>query len=139
VGKPTAVTDNALTPAVPLRSSRYYTQTYDFARLLRPPGTELSQVRIVPNPYIARNVDDLRFGIEGDERIAFYEIPEFCKIRIYNELGQFIQEIRSERKGDVFWDFRTASRQRVVSGVYIAIITDLSTGEEITEKFVLIL
>lgn len=139
VGKPDNTLDPALTPAGVLRSSRYFTQSYDYARLLRPPGTSMDQIRIVPNPYIAKNVDALRLGVEGDERIAFFEIPNKTSIKIYNELGQFIQEINEERKGDAFWDFRTVSRQRVVSGIYIAVIKNLETGEEIIKKFVVLL
>src|SRR5690606_16812240 len=54
IGGPNAVDPLGITGTpggAPLKSSRYYAQTYDPARLLIPPGQTLSDVRIVPNPY----------------------------------------------------------------------------------------
>lgn len=119
-----------------LKSSRYFTQTYDPARLLRPPGEVMNEIRIVPNPYIDRASDDLRFG-QGT-RIAFFDIPAECSIKIFTELGEFVQELAGTNSGDQYWDLMTKSRQRISSGVYIAIIENLATGEKVTKKFVVI-
>ena len=41
-----------LTPTgAPLESNRYYSQSYDPARLLRAPGEAMEEIRVVPNPY----------------------------------------------------------------------------------------
>lgn len=141
VGKDDGTTDNALTPPGPLRSSRYYTQTYDPARLLRPPGEKLDEIRIVPNPYIDTSADALRFG--RDTRIGFFEVPGKCSIKIFTEIGEFIKELKGNNSGDVYWDLMTQSRQRIASGIYIAVIKNLDPasseyGKEVIKKFVVI-
>ena len=54
IGGPNAVDPlgiNGTPGGVPLRSSRYYSQSYDPAFLKRPPGSTLADARIVPNPF----------------------------------------------------------------------------------------
>jgi hypothetical protein len=130
------------TPAGALESSRYYTQTYDPARLKRPAGTELSQIRIVPNPYVISGTtpSSTSPGVRypGD-RIGFLNIPGECTIRIYTELGELIKTIEhNDGSGDEFWESVTSSNQIVVSGIYIAVITDNTTGQNHIEKFAVI-
>ena len=144
--------NGAINPSGPLQSSRFYTQTNDPARLKRPAGNALDAVRVVPNPYNVRAARSFDLGY-GDERIAFLDIPAFCKIKIFTERGDLIREIEhSDGSGDEFWDLVTTSRQMVVSGVYIAYIevtedyydpndpTKLlyKKGDNITRKFVII-
>jgi len=123
------------------KSSRYYSQSYDPARLKRMAGTSMDQIRIVPNPYnSASTPDQVRFpgGAAGD-RIAFYDIPGECTIKIYTEMGELIKTIEhNDGSGDEFWNQVTSSGQIVVSGIYIAIVTDTKTGEKRTLKFVII-
>ena len=124
------------TPAGSLRSGRYYTQTYDPARLKRPAGQKLSDIRVVPNPYSISASDNLRFP--GD-RIAFYNIPGQCTIKIYSELGELIKTIEhTNGSGDEFWESVTSSNQIVVSGIYIVVVTDNSTGEQHITKFAVV-
>lgn len=121
-----------------LESSRYYTQTFDPANLRRPAGKSFSEIRIVPNPFIIDPPQEL--GIQGDpDRIAFYNIPGNCTISIYTELGEQIHTIEhTDGSGDAYWLSVTSSRQIVVSGIYIAVITDNSTGEKHIAKFAVI-
>jgi hypothetical protein len=123
------------------KSSRYYSQSYDPARLKRKAGLSLSEIRVVPNPYnSAATPDKVRFpgGAAGD-RIAFYDIPGECSIKIYTEMGELIKTIEhSDGSGDEFWNQVTSSGQIVVSGVYIGVITDNKTGDKHTVKFVII-
>ena len=125
------------TPTGKLTSGRYYTQTYDPARLRRKAGESLSEIRIVPNPYnISASTDNVRFP--GD-RIAFYNIPGQCTIKIYTELGELIKTIEhTNGSGDDYWEQVTSSNQIVVSGIYIAVITDNTTGEKHIAKFAII-
>jgi hypothetical protein len=124
------------TPAGSLVSGRYYTQTYDPVRLKRPAGERLSDIRVVPNPYSISASDNLRFP--GD-RIAFYNIPGQCTIKIYSELGELIKTIEHiNGSGDEFWESVTSSNQIVVSGIYIVVITDNSTGEQHITKFAVV-
>ena len=112
---------------VPLRSSRYYTQTYSPAKLQRQQGESLDAVRIVPNPYYIGASNAIEGGIRlpgRDTQLAFYNIPGFCTIEIYTELGELVDTIvHDDGSGDDFWDHSTSSRQVISSGIYIAVIT----------------
>ncbi|MEP0548694.1 MAG: hypothetical protein ABJF88_17295 [Rhodothermales bacterium] len=132
-----------MTPAgVPLRSSRYFTQAFLPTQLKRQQGRTLDDIRIVPNPFNITSAGGLRFGGgTATDKLAFFNIPGFARIDIYTELGQLVDTIEHDNgSGDAFWDFTTSSRQTVVSGLYIAVITvtqdigDLETGEMLFQK-----
>ncbi len=113
-------TDAALNPVGPLVSSRFYTQTNREAYLTRPAGTSLSDIRVVPNPYNI-SMKDLQFGQDIPDRLAFYGLPPFCRIKIYTETGDLIETIdHTNGSGDDYWHSLTSSNQLVVSGLYIA-------------------
>ena len=139
VGFPSDNDGTGNTPAGALRSSRYYTQTYDPANLRRPAGTSLSQVRVVPNPYvISSDISKLLFPGEQD-KLAFFNIPGDCTIQIYTEIGEKIHEIdHNDGSGDAYWNCVTSSNQIVVSGIYIAVITNRASGEKSIVKFAVI-
>ncbi len=138
VGVRSSSDTNGMTPAGPLRSSRYYAQTYTPTQLKRPAGESLSDIRIVPNPFNIGSSPDVRFPDQTD-KLAFFNIPGECTIEIYTPLGEFVDRIEhSDGSGDAFWDHTTASRQVVASGLYIAVVTDTETGERAIKKFVLI-
>ena len=121
-----------------MKSSRYYTQTYDPAFLKRPPGGVMSDVRVVPNPYVLEADQNIRFPDQQD-KLAFFEIPGECTIQIFSELGESIFTIEhTDGTGDEFWNLTTESNQVITSGIYFAVITDLQTGEKIIKKFVII-
>lgn len=150
VGDPVDNNAPGINPAgVPLVSGRYYTQTYDEATLRRQAGTEMSKIRIVPNPYVASSFADRELSVAGDkvsmripgapDRLAFFNIPGYCTIRIYTELGELIYTIEhNDGSGDAYWNSITSSNQVVASGLYIAVIEDTRTGEIVRKKFVVI-
>ena len=119
-----------LTPRVALRSSRYYMQAYDPATLKRPEGvrsdpTSLDSIRVVPNPFsLGADPNRLRFPGEPD-KIGFFNIPGSCSIHIFTESGELIKTIEHiDGSGDAYWNCTTSSDQIIVSGVYIAVVTD---------------
>ena len=118
------------------RSSRYYTQTYDPAQLRR--AAQLSsEIRVVPNPYNISASQQLSFS--GADQLAFFGVPANCTIKIYSELGELIDTIeKNDPSGDVRWFSETSSKQIIVSGIYIAVITDNVTGEKFITKFAVI-
>jgi hypothetical protein len=128
-----------LTPAGSLESSRFFTQTYRAANLKRPPGASASQIRIAPNPYnISANQNTFRFPNVPD-RIAFFDIPGNCEIKIYSELGELIQTLdHSDGTGDHYWNSITSSNQVIASGVYIVVFNNRDTGEKTIKKLVVI-
>jgi len=126
---------------VRLKSGRYYTQTYLPATLQRASSTNLSKIRIVPNPYNLAATEDIRFPGRNNQgnQLAFYDIPGQCTIKIYTQLGELVQTIEhTNGSGDEFWDQSTASKQVVSSGVYIAVIEDKSNGQKVIKKLVII-
>jgi len=120
---------NNIEPGVSLVSSKFYTMTRTEAFLTRPPGKNLSEIRVVPNPYNIK-ARGLQFGFDTPDRLAFYGLPPKCKIRIFTETGTLIKTIEhTTGSGDELWDSLTSSRQLVVSGLYIAHF-------EVTEDFI---
>ncbi|NIR52186.1 fibronectin [candidate division KSB1 bacterium] len=119
-----------------LQSSQFWTRTQEPANLKRQAGTELSQIRVVPNPYY-RNARNRQFlGREDD--IAFFNIPGECTIKIFTERGDLIRTIEhTDGSGDEFWNQTTEFGQIVVSGIYLAVI---ATPEGATHrlKFVIL-
>lgn len=124
---------------VPLKSNRYWTQTYDPASLKRPPGETTASFKIVPNPLNLASDETVRWPGARDERLAFLDIPGQCTIRIYSERGDHVRTIEhTDGSGDEFWDLTTESQQVVVSGLYIAVIDNHETSEREVKKFVVI-
>ncbi|MHB8337451.1 MAG: hypothetical protein ACYDEE_08535 [Ignavibacteriaceae bacterium] len=122
-----------------LESSEYYTQTYNPANLKRPADSVMSDIRVVPNPYNISADKSLGFGDQQANRLAFFNIPGQCTIRIYTEIGELIYTINhTDGSGDAYWDSVTSSNQIVVSGIYIAVVDNTVTGERKIVKFVII-
>lgn len=132
---------NDVHSGTPLVSSKFYTMTNKPAYLRRPAGSSLDSIRVVPNPYFI-DKRALQFGTEsGYDRIAFYGLPPFCKIKIYTERGDLIRQIdHSNGTGDEAWESVTSSGQIIVSGLYIAVfevtqdVRDLATGKQLFRK-----
>jgi hypothetical protein len=126
---------------VRLKSGRYYTQTYLPATLQRASSTNLSKIRIVPNPYNLAASEDIRFPGRNNQgnQLAFYDIPGQCTIKIYTQLGELVQTIdHTNGSGDEFWDQSTASKQVVSSGIYVVVIEDKSNSQKVIKKLVII-
>jgi len=100
----------------------------------------MNQIRVVPNPYIINSDESVRFpGTIDEDKIAFYNIPGECTIRIYTELGELIYTIEhTNGSGDAYWNSVTSSSQFVVSGIYIAVVTNNQNGENHIAKFAII-
>jgi hypothetical protein len=128
---------NAVDPGAPLYSSKFFTMTNKGAKLKRPPGNTLDDIRIVPNPYNIKS-KSLQFSESGEDRLFFYDIPPECTIRIYTERGDLIKTIEhTDKSGDESWDSITDYRQVVVSGIYIAHF-QLPDGQSTYRKFIVI-
>lgn len=127
------------TPAgVPLKSNRYFTQTYDPAILKRSPGSTLEAARVVPNPLFLGSDPEVRWP-DKDYRVGFLDIPGNSNIEIYTELGELVRKIEhTDGSGDAYWDLNTSSNQLVVSGVYLAVIRDNDSGDQIIRKVVVV-
>jgi hypothetical protein len=130
VGDPANNNGAGLTPRGALKSNRYYSQAYDPSNLKRQEGvrsdpTSMDSIRVVPNPFsLGADPNRLRFPGEPD-KIAFLNIPGQSSIRIFTESGELIKTIEhTDGSGDAYWNCTTESNQVIVSGIYIAVVTD---------------
>jgi len=130
-------TRNDAHPGVPLVSSKFYTLTNKPAYLRRPASSDMSDIRVVPNPYDARSVT-LQFGTSTPDRIAFFGLPPVCTIKIYTERGDLVRTLEhSDGSGDELWDQTTTYRQIIVSGIYLAVFVT-PDGKSVVRKFIVI-
>jgi hypothetical protein len=121
-----------------IKSNRYATQTFTPAQLLRGPGESLSDARVVPNPLNVGASTDIRYR-DQENKIGFLEIPGQSTIRIYTELGEHVRTLEhTDGSGDEYWNLTTESNQVAQTGIYLAIIEDHETGNQITRRFVII-
>ncbi|MCA9734328.1 MAG: fibronectin [Deferribacteres bacterium] len=133
-------------PSGELESSMFWTRTTQPAKLLRPAGEKLEDIRVVPNPFDIRS-RIVQFPGEQD-KLAFIDIPGQCIIRIYTERGDLIKTIHhTNGSGSEDWNSETEYGQIVVSGVYIATfeVTEddpnnpaIHKGDTAIRKFVII-
>ncbi len=136
-------THNAVNKTVTLRSSRYYAQTYAPASLKRPASTVLDSIRVVPNPYNLASEESIRWP-DRQDKMGFLNIPGYCTIKIYTEVGELIKTIEhADGSGDEYWDMNTEFNQLIVSGIYFAVIQERNdqgnlTGNKIIRKFTVI-
>ena len=125
-------------------------------KILTPTGVrsyKMSEIRVVPNPWNIKS-RNIQFGLANEmnwDRLAFYNLPPTCKIKIYTEVGDLIATIdHNDGSGEDFWHSVTSSNQVIVSGLYIAyfeVTEDASDsqgnviyrkGDNIFKKFIII-
>jgi hypothetical protein len=105
--------------------------------------TDLSVVKVVPNPYLTRAAWD----IDNDyQRIQFINLPTECDIRIYTIAGDLVKTIhhedpysggfQSHTAGTAYWNLQTENNQKVSTGVYVYFLT--SPYGETTGRFAII-
>ena len=110
-----------------------YVVLYDISR-----GEGLELIRVVPNPYDIRS-RLFQFGEDSQyDRIAFYNLPPVCKLKIFTERGDLVwQKDHTLGTGDERWNSMTSSGQVVTSGIYILYVDAPGQGS-IYRKFVII-
>jgi len=86
----------------------------------------LSDIKVVPNPYIVRALwDQNRFN----QHIDFRHLPASCTIRIFNVAGEWITTLVKDgivgnnevydEEGSLSWDLRNYEGLKVASGLYL--------------------
>jgi len=146
----TIVLDTLIFSSTPLRTDTFTVEL----KSVKQRSYKLSEIKIVPNPFNIR-ARNIQFGTNDPttlDRLAFFNLPPFTKIRIYTETGDLIETIdHNNGTGNDYWNLLTSSRQVVVSGLYIALfeVTDdyrdettgellYKKGETIYKKFIVI-
>lgn len=107
------------------------------------PVNDLTQVRVVPNPYSILGGDLSSGGLNftgQPNKLLFVNLPARAIIRIFTLQGDLVTRIdHVSGSGDEEWPLMANdNNQFIVSGVYVAHITNPDTGETDIEKFVVI-
>jgi hypothetical protein len=121
-------------------SSRLFIPNLNSVRPPKHSSEDMSQIRIVPNPY---NINDplvTQQGIDG-RIINFYNLPPVVTIRIYTENGDLVKTIDHnepvDENGLKYWDMISDNQQVISSGIYIAVF-EKPEGEVSYQKFVIV-
>jgi hypothetical protein len=94
--------------------------------------TDLSQVKVVPNPYRGTNLFEARY----ESIIRFINLPPACKITILTIAGDIVQTLDHVDGSDTeSWDLLSKNTQSVVSGLYLYVVE--SSNEKAVGKFVI--
>ncbi len=87
---------------------------------------ELSDIYVVPNPYVATASFEPRNPIarteRGERRLYFANVPRQCTIRIYTLAGELVETLYHDSSlddGKVFWDMRTRDNMNLAYGLYL--------------------
>ena len=99
-------------------------------------------VVVVPNPYHAQGA----YNYGENRRLVFLNLPAYANIHIYTVTGDRVQTIEHvSNTGNNDWERQeTFSTTRIVSGIYIYVVEELSgpgggaTGNQAIGKFVVI-
>ncbi|HEY9167658.1 MAG TPA: hypothetical protein VIS48_16000 [Candidatus Kryptonia bacterium] len=107
------------------------------------PQSDLSKIRIVPNPY---NISDpliydskRGLGVSSGRVLVFYNLPPVCTIKIFTENGDLVTTIdkSNPQQGSYPWNMLTSSQQLPASGVYIAVF-QTPDGATSYQKFIIV-
>ncbi len=104
---------------------------------------ELSQIDVVPNPYLgaaAWESRNLNSTGRGERKIDFINLPSVCTVRIYTLTGQLIKTLYKESgfsNGSISWNLVTDDGMDAAYGLYIYHVDAPGIGEY-TGKFALI-
>ncbi len=101
----------------------------------------LSDVKVVPNPYIVRALwDQNRFN----QHIDFRHLPSSCTIRIFNVAGEWITTLVKDgivgnnevydEEGSLSWDLRNYEGLKVASGLYLYQLEGDLLGETVYKE-----
>ncbi|MBN1425369.1 hypothetical protein JXA88_12515 [Candidatus Fermentibacteria bacterium] len=99
---------------------------------------DLSQVRVVPNPYYLRAAWDTN---QYNRWINFEHLPSRCTIRIFTAAGLLVRELQHQATADDWsarWDLLTSEQMHCTSGLYVYQVEDRSTGKTAVGKFAIV-
>lgn len=90
---------------------------------------ELEKINVFPNPYYARNADEIdplnRF-------VTFTHLPERATIRIFTLAGDLVRRLEHDDRTTFHrWDLRNEAGVAVASGIYLALIDMPGLGQKV--------
>jgi hypothetical protein len=89
-------------------------------------ASELSRVRVVPNPYLVSSQYEQEYGSlrrEPIRQLKFTNLPPKCTIYILTLDGDKVKTIQhNSSDGSETWDLRAAGGREIVAGVYLYLV-----------------
>jgi hypothetical protein len=102
--------------------------------------SELSKIRVVPNPYLVSSLYEPEFGElrrEPLRQIQFVNLPPECTIYIFTVDADLIKTIEhNATNGTETWDLRTEGGRELAAGMYIYVVK--TKDSEFKERFAII-
>ena len=96
----------------------------------------LSDIKVVPNPYVAANVFENK---PFERELHFTHLPAECTIRIYNIAGELITTlIHDDGTSEESWNLRSSANQEVSPGLYVYNVTSTIISGQKVDKFLII-
>ncbi len=98
-------------------------------------STNLNDIYVVPNPYVAYSLFEepgRTSGKRGERELQFRNLPPECTIRIYTITGDLVKTIeKNDRTSLARWDLLSFEGQRVAYGIYVYHVDAPGIGEKI--------
>jgi hypothetical protein len=102
--------------------------------------SELSKIRVVPNPYIVSSLYEREFGElrrEPLRQIQFINLPAECTIYLFTIDADLIKTINhNSTNGTEVWDLRTEGGRELAAGIYIYVVK--TKDSDFKERFAII-
>ena len=106
--------------------------------------TSLSDIKVVPNPYVVTSLYDpynpYTTSGTGTRVVKFIHLPQQCTIKIYTVDGSLVKVINhssSMRDGSEDWDLLNRDNMQVAYGVYVYYVDAPSIGKHIGKIMVI--
>jgi hypothetical protein len=115
----------------------YILETTAFTTGTNLQSSDLSQIAVVPNPYVINSRFEQRSMFTGgnlERNLQFINLPLECDIRIFDIRGSLLRTLNhrsTSENGVEFWDLKTEQGNVVSYGIYIYHITAPGIGETI--------
>jgi hypothetical protein len=112
------------------------------------PGTNLDNVKVVPNPYIGSvqwNNPSPGDANPWEHKIQFTNLPADATVKIFTLDGDFVDEVSAGHNvtgtfagtSVAEWDLISRNDQEVAPGIYLFLVQSPSLGEKVG-KFVIV-
>ena len=121
-------------------SSQYWARTSRKSAVPRTAqgASDLSDVRVVPNPFVYDKSAELNYPGQKD-KIVFAGLPGPCKITIFTQSGDIVDEIDHDTiEGTHDWFQVTKYNQYIASGVYVYYVESKEGKGSTMGKFIII-
>lgn len=103
-------------------------------------ASDITKIRVVPNPYIVASIYEPEFGElrrEPLRQIQFVNLPPECTIYIFTIDADLIKTIyHNATNGTEVWDLRTEGGRELAPGLYIYVVK--TKESEFKERFAII-